>query len=163
MQDSQAAIQIFGRAVPYTKENQKATAIALANKVTNGELDPITTFATVKAMSDCLSQFLKDKSVMETTVAAVERYGRAGANFNGANLCIAEVGVKYDFSVCDDPEWNELSKQKADIEAKLKARETFLRGIPRRATIINEESGEISTVYPPGKSSTTAVKVTFAK
>lgn len=163
MQESQAAIQIFGKAVPFTKENQKATATALAEKVTNGEVDPVMTFATAKAMSDCLSQFLKDKGVMEATVAAVEKYGRTGAIFNGANLCVAEVGVKYDFSVCDDPEWTELSKQKAELEAKLKARETFLRGIPRQATIINEDTGEMSTIFPPAKTSSTSIKVTFAK
>lgn len=158
-----SSVQIFGKAIPFTKETQKATAENLVAQVVNGEADPITVFTTVKAVVECLNIFLKSKEVVETTVAACERYGYSGAICNGANLCVAEVGVKYDFSVCNDPEWNELAKQKAEIEARLKVREKFLRGIPRQATVINEETGELSTLFPPAKSSSTTVKVTFAK
>lgn len=160
---SETAIQIFGRAIPYTKETQKATAIAMAEKVTNGDVEPISTYTAAKAMSDCLAQFLKDEGVVSTTINAVEKYGRTGASCNGANLCIAEVGVKYDFSVCQDPEWDELSKQKAEIDAKMKAREKFLRSIPDKQIIVNDETGEMATVYPPAKTSSTSVKVTFSK
>lgn len=158
-----ALVQIIGGVIPFTKENQKATAQTLVTKVVEGEADPIQVFSTVKAVVESLTIFLKDKSVVETTAAAVEKYGNTGALFNGANLCIAEVGVKYDFSVCEDPEWNELAAQRAELDAKIKARETFLRGIPREATIVNEDTGEITKIFPPAKSSSTSVKVTFAR
>lgn len=156
-------VQIFGKAIPFTKENQKATAQTLVAKVADGDVDPIEAYTTIKAMVECLNVFLKDKNVMEATVSACEKHGRFGANYNGANICVAEVGVKYDFSVCQDPEWDELAKQKAEIEAKLKAREAFLRTIPGQQTIVSEETGAVVTVYPPAKSSSTSVKVTFAK
>lgn len=158
-----ALVQIIGRAVPFTKENQKATAQTLVTKVVEGEADPIQVFSTVKALVECLTIFLKDKDVVDSTIAACERYGKTGALYNGANLCVAEVGVKYDYSACNDPEWDDLSKQRAELDAKIKARETFLRGIPREATIINEDTGEITKVVPPIKTSSTSVKVTFAK
>lgn len=158
-----ALVQIIGRAVPFTKENQKATAQTLVTKVVEGEADPIQVFSTVKALVECLTIFLKDKDVVDSTIAACERYGKTGALYNGANLCVAEVGVKYDYSACNDPEWDDLSKQRAELDAKIKARETFLRGIPREATILNEDTGEITKVVPPIKTSSTSVKVTFAK
>lgn len=158
-----ALVQFIGRAVPFTKENQKATAQTLVTKVVEGEADPIQVFSTVKALVECLTIFLKDKDVVDSTIAACERYGKTGALYNGANLCVAEVGVKYDYSACNDPEWDDLSKQRAELDAKIKARETFLRGIPREATIINEDTGEITKVVPPIKTSSTSVKVTFAK
>lgn len=158
-----ALVQIIGRAIPFTKENQKATAQNLVAKVVDGEADPISVFSTVKALVESLNIFLKDKGVVETTVAAVEKYGKTGALYNGANLCIAEVGVKYDFSTCNDPEWNELSAQRAELDAKIKARETFLRAVPGQQTILNEETGEVSTIYAPAKSSSTSIKVTFAR
>lgn len=158
-----ALVQIIGRAIPFTKENQRATAQTLVSKVVEGETDPIQAFSTVKALVECLTIFLKDKDVVESTIAACEKYGHAGALFNGANLCVAEVGVKYDYSACNDPEWDDLSKQRAEIDAKIKARETFLRGIPREATILNEDTGEITKIVPPIKSSSTTVKVTFAR
>lgn len=158
-----ALVQIIGRAVPFTKENQKATAQTLVTKVVEGEADPIQVFSTVKALVECLTIFLKDKDVVDSTIAACERYGKTGALYNGANLCVAEVGVKYDYSACNDPEWDDLSKQRAELDAKIKARETFLRGIPREATILNEDTGEITKVVSPIKTSSTSVKVTFAK
>ena len=158
-----ALVQIIGRAVPFTKENQKATAQTLVTQVVEGEADPIHAFSTVKALVECLTIFLKDKGVVETTIAACEQYGKSGALYNGANLCVTEVGVKYDYSTCEDPEWNDLMAQKSELDAKIKARETFLRGIPREATIVNEETGEVKKIFPPTKTSTTSVKVTFAR
>lgn len=158
-----ALVQIIGRAIPFTKENQKATAQTLVAQVVEGEADPIQAFSTVKALVECLTIFLKDKGVVETTITACEKYGTNGAMYNGVNLCVAEVGVKYDYTACEDPEWNDLIAQKAELDAKIKARETFLRGIPREATILNEDTGEIKKIFPPAKTSSTSVKVTFAQ
>lgn len=157
------SLQIFGQTIPFTKETQKATANTLIAKVTNGEVDPINTFATIKAMSDCLSQFLKDKSVIDATVEAVGQYGKAGANYNGAHLCVTEAGVRYDFSTCQDPVWDDLARQKAELDAKIKERETFLRGVVTPQTIVVDETGEVKTIYGPAKTSATTIKVTFAK
>lgn len=161
--EENVSLQIFGRAIPFTKENQKATAIALVEKVKNGEADPITTFATIKAMHECLGQFLKDREVVEATINQVEKYGRSGANYNGANLCITETGSRYDFSACQDPVWDDLARQKAELDAKLKERETFLRGVKTPQTIVVDETGEVKTIYGPAKTSTASIKVTFAK
>lgn len=161
--EENVSLQIFGRAIPFTKETQKSTAAALVAKVTDGEADPISMFTTIKAMNDCLSQFLKDQAVVEATIGAVEKYGRTGATYNGANLCIAEVGVRFDFSACQDSVWDELAKERTELEAKIKEREKFLRGITTPQTIVNEETGEVKKIYGPAKTSSTTVKVTFSK
>ena len=161
--EENVSVQIFGRAIPFTKEMQKSTAAALVEKVKNGEADPITAFATIKAMYECLGQLLKDKEAVEATINQVKKYGRTGASFNGANLCITEIGIRYDYSVCQDPEWDELSRQKSELETKLKERETFLRGVTKPQTIVIEETGEVKTIYGPAKTSATSIKVTFAK
>lgn len=161
--EEKVSLQIFGRAIPFTKETQKSTAAALVAKVTDGEADPISMFTTIKAMNDCLSQFLKDQAVVEATIGAVEKYGRTGATFNGANLCIAEVGVRFDFSACQDSVWDELAKERTELEAKIKEREKFLRGITTPQAIVNEETGEVKKIYGPAKTSSTTVKVTFSK
>lgn len=153
--EENVSLQVFGRAIPFTKETQKSTAAALVAKITDGDTDPISMFTTIKAMNDCLSQFLKDQAVVEATIGAVEKYGRTGATFNGANLCIAEVGVRFDFSACQDTIWDEL--------AKIKEREKFLRGITTPQTIVNEETGEVKKIYGPARTSSTTVKVTFSK
>lgn len=158
-----AQIRIFDEVVPFSKETQKNTANALAAKVTEGDVDPVQFYATIKAMSETLNLFLKDKEVIETTVAACEKYGKAGAAFNGANLAVTEAGVRYDFSACEDPTWNDLAKKKAELDEKIKEREKFLKGISEHQTMIIEETGEVATIYAPVKTSATTVRVTFAK
>lgn len=157
------SVQVFGRTIPFTKEKQKTFADNLVKKMTDGEVDPITLYSTVKAMVESLNLFLKSKDVMDSTINACKEYGKAGAFFQGANLCITEAGVKYDYSACKDPEWETLSKQRAEIDEKLKSREKFLRGITGSQVIVNERTGKKVTVFAPGVSSSTIVKVTFAK
>ena len=38
--EENVSLQIFGRAIPFTKETQKSTAAALVAKVTDGEARP---------------------------------------------------------------------------------------------------------------------------
>lgn len=163
MDNKKKSIQIFGRVIPFTKEKQKSFADALAKKVTDGEVDPIKMFLTAKAMLESLNLFLKNKEVMDSTLSACKKFGQTGAIFNGANLCATEAGVKYDYSVCKDPEWEDLSKQRAEIDEKLKTREKFLRGITGSQVLANEKTGKKFTVFAPAMSSSTTVKVTFAK
>lgn len=146
-----------------TKTNQKAIADELITKVVGGEVDPIKAFIQIKGIVECLNTFLKDKGVVDTTVDACSRYGDERPSYAGAKMCVAEVGVRYDYSVCGDPKWNELAAAKASIEAQLKAREDFLKHIDGEQTIVDAESGEVVTVIAPVKTSSTSVKVTFGK
>lgn len=157
------AVQIIGRAIPFTKTAQKETVDSLVTQVIGGEVDAVETFIKAKALYETLGAFLKNSGVVETTISECEKNGHEGALYNGARMIVAEAGVRYDFSSCNDPKWNDLAAQKATIEAQLKERETFLRAIPGSQTIVNEETGEVATVYPPTKTSSTTVKVTFTK
>lgn len=51
---------------------------------------------------------------------------------------------KYDFSVCNDSEWDKLNAQLTDIKAKIKARETFLKTLTEPMATMD---GEI--INPP--------------
>ena len=62
-----------------------------------------------------------------------------------------------DESICPYPE----EKQKA-IEAKIKSIETYHKGLPAIGVqVLNPETGEVETHYPPAKTSTTSVAVTL--
>ena len=158
-----AIVQVFGNKVPFTKENQREAVNTLVKNIKDGEVDPITAYTTIKALYECLGLFLKDKDVVDSTVAACEKFGKEGASYNGASLVVTEASVRYDFSICGDSKWKELAAQKAEIDTKIKAREAFLKAVPAKQTIVNEETGEIDIIYPPAKTSSTTVKVTFAK
>ncbi|WP_289872904.1 hypothetical protein [uncultured Duncaniella sp.] len=157
------AIQPLNNTMALSKSSQTDFANNLIKSVTKGEVDPIAAFCQIRGLSDSLSLFLKNEEVKEAVDKAKEKWGSAPAEFHGAKLTITESGVKYDFSVCNDSKWNDLYEQKKEIEALLKEREAFLRGIRQCETVVDEETGEISKLYAPARSASTCVKVTFAK
>ncbi|MCR9066769.1 MAG: hypothetical protein NXI00_22555, partial [Cytophagales bacterium] len=69
--------------------------------------------------------------------------------------------TRYDYSGCQDPELNDLTKELAILTEKIKARESFLKGLKKPLTVIDEETGDISKIFPPVKLSTDVIKCTF--
>jgi hypothetical protein len=83
---------------------------------------------------------------------------------NSAKLELAETGIKYSFDNCGDPIYQQLEQQLQSIEADLKDRKEFLKTVPASGlSIINEQTGEVSTIYPPSKQSTSTYKITLKK
>jgi hypothetical protein len=68
------------------------------------------------------------------------------------------MGVKYDYSVCNDPVYNKLKAQLTVLEDDIKAREKYLKAIPTSGVETLFED-EVVTLYPPAKSSTTSITV----
>ena len=81
-----------------------------------------------------------------------------------AKLELAETGVKYNFDNCGDHIYEQLEQQLQSVEADLKDRKEFLKTVPASGlSIINEQTGEVSMIYPPSKSSTSTYKITLKK
>jgi len=55
----------------------------------------------------------------------------------------------FDFSVCNDSQYNELSLQFEQIKNALKERELFLKTIKEPITIVDEATGEVTKLMPP--------------
>lgn len=92
----------------------------------------------------------------------VERFGKGFATSSGTKIELAEVGTKYDFSLCNDNGLIQLEAELEMIERKLKDRKEFLKTIPLSGMelLIGDE---IVKVYPPSKTSTSSIKCTIAK
>lgn len=83
---------------------------------------------------------------------------------NSAKIELAETGVKYNFDNCGDVIFEQLSQQLESIEQQLKDRKEFLKTVPASGLqILNEQTGELHTIYPPSKSSTSTYKITLKK
>ena len=83
---------------------------------------------------------------------------------NSAKIELAETGVKYSFDNCGDPIYQQLEQQLQSIEADLKDRKEFLKTVPMSGlSIMNEQTGEVSMIYPPSKQSTSTYKITLKK
>jgi hypothetical protein len=81
-----------------------------------------------------------------------------GINIFGAKVEPATTS-KYDFTACDDFEWNKLNAELADIKAKMKERELFLKAI--KSAVYLPETGEV--VNPPIVLRSETIKVTIQK
>lgn len=69
-----------------------------------------------------------------------------------------EAGVRFDFSNCNHPKWNELSNKEAQIKDDKKSIEDTLKTLKDPMQMVTDD-GEIVTVNPPIKKSTTIVEV----
>ncbi|MGE4308971.1 hypothetical protein [Bacteroides sp.] len=148
--------------IPASKEEQAVLSSAMISSVLEGEIDPIKAVIQAKSLVETLTLFLKDKGVNDLVLREVEKYGKQTSK-DGATISIKEVGSKWDYSECGDPIYNRLSAQKAEIEEKLKERESLLKATKESRTEVDEETGEVYTVNPPSKSSTTSYSITFQK
>jgi hypothetical protein len=72
------------------------------------------------------------------------------------------VGTKYDFAHCGDSVIDGLYKEMAELKAKIKEREEFLKSLPPSGLdIVDSATGEVSTILKPIKTSTTSIAVTL--
>ena len=153
-----------------TKEQRKTFAEDIINRLRDGEVDPLKVHIQVKAMEEIIKT-LTDKSEKTNKnfllaidyngmlLDAAEKNGKKFQMFN-AEFSVKEVGTVYDWNQCADTELIELQAQEADIKAKIKAKQDFLKTVPVSGLDIRI-GDEMVTVYPPAKSSTTSVAVSL--
>lgn len=104
-------------------------------------------FATkLKEMGDTLEKGVRQIATDESKLSKGEIY-----TLYNVEVSTKKVGVSYDFTVCNYPTWVRLKQESVDAAEALKKCETMLKGIPKKMTIIDEDSGEIVEVFPPNK------------
>ena len=111
-------------------------------------------------MEDIIEQVKKHPEFKKYVIEEAQKYGKDSEKHN-AKFRVGEVGTKYNFSQCNDPELAGLeiaAKQAADA---LKARQEFLKGVPASGVPVLSSDGELVTVYPPSKTSETSVIITL--
>jgi hypothetical protein len=117
----------------------------------------------VKGKSD-LNGENKFVDLVRDEIARNSDDGKSCSSKYGTKLELAETGVKYDFTACADPEWDDLDKQMDALKEKIKAREKFLKTIGDRGmTLLDEGTGEIKKLFPPIKTSSSSFKQTLLK
>lgn len=144
------------------KEQRQSFVMGVVEAVDNGQVDPLKIHLQVKCMEDIIKLLNSNTSYKQSVLVAATSYGQKAFDYQNLKIEIKEVGVKYDFSKCEDVVLNELHRQQAELDAKVKARETMLKTVSDKGMILTDEAtGETFTVYPPSKSSTTSVAITL--
>ena len=148
---------------PINKFDQQMLANDIILPVIDGEVNPIDTYVKAKALQEALKIVTDDDRIKDLVITEVEKYGNK-TDYNSASLQIKEVGVKYDYTVCNDQIYNDLIFMLNDIKEQIKIREKFLSKIPSEgASIVYEQTGEVRTIYPPIKQGSQGITITFKK
>lgn len=148
---------------PENKFQQQMLANEIILPVIEGDVNPIDVYVKAKAIQDALKIVTDDDRVKDLVICEVEKYGN-NTTYNSASLQVKEMGVKCDYSVCNDSIYNDLVDNIEKLKETLKQREKFLKSISSDGTlIVNEETGEVNKIYPPIKMAAQGISVTFKK
>jgi hypothetical protein len=143
------------------KEIIKETSLALLNDIDEGFMHPLQVAAQFKFVEDVINNVKEE--LRQRVIAEQTKYGKERMTFHGATFDIKEAGIKYDFSHCEDAIWNDIDKKMQMLTERRKEREAFLKTLKERFTYVDESTGEIITIYPPQKKSTTTYAITWSK
>ncbi|MCZ2397104.1 MAG: hypothetical protein LC100_11245 [Chitinophagales bacterium] len=159
--DQLTVLQPFEKGL--TKSEIKSIANDLVINLMEGG-DPLRMAEAVSAMELLLKE-LKDNPEFKSYVREeAEKYPKGFVSKSGAKIELAEVGIRYDFTSCGDTEWEMLDAQMKSLKEKIAEREKFLKNLPGVGIEqLNKETGEMITIYPPSKTSTSSYKITLAK
>jgi len=127
---------------------------AIIAKVNDGEADPLQTFLMAKKGAELF------KNLVDASKPIAETHTRLSKNETyttfGCEVREQAVGVKYDFSNCDDSQWNDLQLQIDVLIEQRKEREKFLKTLTK--PVFDEEGVQIN---PPIKTGALSLVVTI--
>lgn len=142
-------------------ENISNVSADIKEYILSGEEDPLNILIRLKAISKVLDNIFEDSDLKESFLKSANLENQKSFIRNYAKIDIRNNG-KYDYTICQDPFYNELIKEKEDIDLRLKARKSFLSLLKEDFHELDMETGEIKcTIYPPKKSGGDGVVVTI--
>lgn len=142
---------------PTTKEQAESFANKLTEEVLQGEVNPLELHVKLTAMQKAFETV--KTNIAKEVLAEAQKHNAPTFKAYTSEISIQELGVKYDFTNCGDLVYADLKKKEEELKMEIKNREAFLKSCKAGTELIDSESGEVYTIYPPAKSSTTGVKV----
>lgn len=141
------------------KENLKKAVDVIVGHVKDGNYDELKALILAKKGSELF--YMLEKEVRP--LAEDAKIHKIGKDYSVHDCKVeeAETGVKYDYSVCGDSQWNLLNSQLVELETKKKEREAFLKTVTKSMTIVDEDTGDIHTITPPIRSGKLGLKITI--
>jgi hypothetical protein len=127
----------------------------LINQMEDGFSSPLDIQMNIKCLEDIVEQLKKDSRYKQLVMDEAYKNGHK-FNYRNSEMAIQEMGVKYDYSQCNDSVMDDILKREDIIKKEKDERIKFLKTIPIEG-VVNPSTGEM--IYPPTKSSTTTLVV----
>jgi len=150
-------IELFKK-VPETKAEVGTYFTSIKNRVLDGEVDPLTFGRLITGIEKLFSSLKKDVLIKDCILEAAEKYSQKSFEHEGAKYTVKEVGVKYDFTNCQDSVYEEIMAEYKEVAQKKKDREDMLKKIDRETAPFGDDGRQLE---PPVKTSTTQVVITL--
>lgn len=158
-----------------TKEERISFAQSVLTSLRAGDKNPMDVHLQIKCMEELITVLTSTdekknknpeiaKEYKEILLAeSIKQMGGAKSTvYHNARFEIKEVGTQYDFTNCGDPEYIKLQAEFEKAKKALGDRGDFLKKAPVAGfESLDKGSGELITIYPPSKSSTTSVAVSL--
>jgi len=126
--------------------------------VQGGEINPLAVLVQLKAMEQATERIRKE--IRPNMLIEIDKYPDT-FEYLGNKITKAEHGMKYDFSNCGDPEWEQYEHDRLSAANSLKDREAFLKSLKEPIDIIDRRTGEVVTITPPTKKSTSGINISI--
>ena len=145
-----------------TTKAQRSTFVEdVIAKIESEEVEPLKIHTYLKSVEDISKQLTDNKTYREYLLNAAEKHGKK-FQYQNAEFTIKEVGTKYNYDNCNDLVLIDLMHQMEVLKEKIDSRQNLLKHLPLGGMVYtNEETGDTYGIYPPSKSSTTAVAVSL--
>ena len=147
---------------PMTKAGIQSLSHDLIAPVLDGEVDPVVHACRLKAIQESVKRALDDDRMKDAVITETERHGKE-RTWNGATVRVKEVGVSYDYSLCGDPVYADMARQREELDRRMKEREAYLRTVPPKTTVVDDRTGEIYEVNPAVRMARMGYTITFGK
>jgi hypothetical protein len=144
--------------LPQTKADVAKQFALIKESVINGAVDPLDFSAQITILESLFLQLKSDEQIKSAILKEAEKYGLKSFEKGNATFTIKEVGVKYDYSTCNDSTWDMLNDKAAELNDLKKERENWLKSMRPNIEVYGTDGVQIN---PPAKSSTTTVVTTF--
>jgi hypothetical protein len=152
----ESAISIF-RKLPETKSQVEQYGRLIKSAVLNGEVDPLLFWQQVTALEKLIENIKSDLLVKDVVLEEAEKYGKSFAKYS-AKFQIKEMGTRFDFTNCQDVEWEQLTADINRLKSKIKQREELLKTINADVEIYGADGIRLE---PAIKKSTTGISITL--
>ena len=148
--------------LPTTLAQVQSFAAAAKNEILSGSVDLKELLYKKKCIERTLEAIFDDEKVNEVIKDEITKYGKEGAGYNDAKFEIASR-KSWDYSKTNDAEIEVLEQKAKGAANNLKDRQKFLQTLTKPIEVLNNETGEVETIYPAAFSESTFIKTTLKK
>ncbi len=141
----------------FSKNDISLIVSNVAHRLNEGNEDPIKALVIGRKLDELSKSY--NESIRQIVSGKIRLQKGEQLVMYGTMITEEEIGVRYDYSKCNDGEWDLLTSQIEPLLEKRKAREEFLKTL--RKEFIDEETGEV--IQPPLRTGKLGYKLTFKK